>query len=104
MTTTAIPEYLTPAFQQLDAARAAHLESARQMDDTTTAIARTAEQKAEIEKENGSDASVWRRAFRAGGAVLTDELNNSIWHAWPPASWCRNATGWLRCWPMTATA
>lgn len=74
MTTTAIPDYLTPAFRQLDAARAAHLESARQMDDTTTAIARTAEQKAEIEKENGSDASVWRRAFRAGGAVLTDEL------------------------------
>lgn len=74
MTTTTIPDYLTPAFQKLDAARAAHLDNVRQMDDTTTAIARTTEQKAEIEKENGSDASVWRRAFRAGGAVLTDEL------------------------------
>lgn len=74
MTATAIPDYLKPAFQKLDAARIAHLERARQMDDTTTAIARTAEQKAEIEKVNGSDTSLWRRAFRAGGAVLTDEL------------------------------
>lgn len=72
--TTAIPDYLKPAFQQLDAARAAHLENARQMDDTTTAIARTAEQKVELEKENGNEASGWRAAFRAGGAMLTDEL------------------------------
>lgn len=74
MTDTTLPDYLTPALQQLDTARAAHLENARQMDDTTTAIARTAEQKAELEQENGSDASAWRTAFRAGGAVLTDEL------------------------------
>lgn len=72
--TTTIPDYLKPAFQKLDAARAAHLESARQMDDTATAITRTAEQKAELEKENGSEASGWRAAFRAGGALLTDEL------------------------------
>ncbi|HAW5731608.1 glycoprotein 3 [Escherichia coli] len=72
--TTTIPDYLTPAFQQLDAARADHLEHARQMDDTTTAIARTAEQKVELEKENGNEASGWRAAFRAGGAMLTDEL------------------------------
>jgi hypothetical protein len=72
--TTTIPDYLKPAFHKLDAARAAHLENARRMDDTTTAIARTAEQKAELEKENGTDASEWRTAFRAGGAVLTDAL------------------------------
>lgn len=74
MTATTIPDYLKPAFQKLDAARTAHLESARQMDDTTTAITRTAEQKAELEKDNGNEASGWRRAFRAGGALLTDEL------------------------------
>ncbi|CZY24091.1 hypothetical protein [Enterobacter hormaechei] len=72
--TTTIPDYLKPAFHQLDAARATHLENARQMDDTTTAMTRTKEQKAELEKESGSEASVWRTAFRAGGAMLTDEL------------------------------
>lgn len=71
---TTIPDYLKPAFQKLDAARAAHLENAHQMDDTTTALNRTAEQKAELEKESGSEASGWRAAFRAGGALLTDEL------------------------------
>lgn len=45
MTNTTIPDYLTPAFRQLDAARAEHLENARMMDDTATAIARTAQQK-----------------------------------------------------------
>ena len=74
MTTTTIPDYLIPAFRQLDAARAEHLENARMMDDTATAIARTAQQKTELEQESGSDASEWRTAFRAGGAVLTDEL------------------------------
>lgn len=74
MTTTTIPDYLAPAFRQLEAARATHLENASLMDDTTTAIARTAQQKNELEQENGSDASEWRTAFRAGGAVLTDEL------------------------------
>lgn len=74
MTTTTIPDYLTPAFRQLDAARAEHIENARMMDDTATAIARTAQQKTELEQESGSDASEWRTAFRAGGAVLTDEL------------------------------
>lgn len=74
MKATTIPDYLKPAFQKLDAARAAHLENARQMDDTTTAMTRTKEQKAELEKASGSEASVWRTAFRAGGALLTDEL------------------------------
>ncbi len=74
MTTITIPDYLAPAFRQLDAARATHLENARLLDDITTAIARTAQQKAELEQESGSDASEWRTAFRAGGAVLTDEL------------------------------
>lgn len=74
MTTITIPDYLAPALRQLDAARATHLENARLMDDITTAIARTAQQKTEIEQENGSESSEWRAAFRAGGAVLTDEL------------------------------
>lgn len=74
MTDTTFPDYLKPALKHLDSARAAHLENARLMDDTTTAIARTSQQKAELEQESGSDASEWRTAFRAGGALLTDEL------------------------------
>jgi hypothetical protein len=74
MTTTTIPDYLSSAFWQLGAARAAHLENARMIDDTANAIARTAQQKKELELESGSEASEWRTAFRAGGAVLTDEL------------------------------
>lgn len=45
MTTTTIPDYLSSAFWLLGAARAAHLENARKMDDTANAIARTAQQK-----------------------------------------------------------
>ncbi len=31
-------------------------------------------QKKELEQENGNDSGAWRAAFRAGGAVITDEL------------------------------
>lgn len=50
MTTTTIPDYLTLAFRQLDAARAEHLENARMMNDTATAIARTAQQKKSLSR------------------------------------------------------
>ncbi len=65
-----------PALERLAAAREAHLEQARRMEDTLTAITRAEEQKAELEQDNGSDTRTWRAAFRAGGAMLTDELKS----------------------------
>ena len=76
MTDISIPDYLKPAFSHLDKAKATHIENARKLDETTIAIARTAEQKAGLQKESGSDMSEWRNAFRAAGSVLTDELRN----------------------------
>ena len=73
---TFIPDYLKPALERLAAARAAHLEQARRMEDTLTAITRAEEQKAALEQDNGSDTRTWRAAFRAGGAMLTDELKS----------------------------
>lgn len=40
-----IPEYLQPALAQLEKARAAHLENARLMDETVTAIERAEQEK-----------------------------------------------------------
>lgn len=40
MSDNTIPEYLQPALAQLEKARAAHLENARLMDETITAIER----------------------------------------------------------------
>ncbi|EOW6131825.1 TPA: glycoprotein 3, partial [Escherichia coli] len=40
MSDNTIPEYLQPALAQLEKARAAHLENARLMDETVTAIER----------------------------------------------------------------
>ncbi|EOD6306511.1 glycoprotein 3 [Klebsiella pneumoniae] len=71
-----IPDYLKPALERLAAARTAHLEQARRMEDTLTAITRAEEQRAELEQDNGSDTRTWRAAFRAGGAMLTDELKS----------------------------
>ncbi|MCT1701124.1 glycoprotein 3, partial [Klebsiella pneumoniae] len=48
-----IPDYLKPALERLAAAREAHLEQARRMEDTLTAISRAEEQKAELEEDNG---------------------------------------------------
>ncbi|HBZ0936995.1 TPA: glycoprotein 3, partial [Klebsiella pneumoniae] len=45
---TFIPDYLKPALERLAAAREAHLEQARRMEDTLTAITRAEEQKAEL--------------------------------------------------------
>ncbi len=42
MSDNTIPEYLQPALAQLEKARAAHLENARLMDETVTAIERAA--------------------------------------------------------------
>lgn len=77
MNETVFPDYLKPALERLEHARAAHLDNARRIDETTLAISRAAEQKAELEQENGSDASAWREAFCAAGAVITDELKKS---------------------------
>ncbi len=59
--TTFIPDYLKPALERLAAARAAHLEQTRLMEDTLTAITRAEEQKAELEQDNGSDTRMARR-------------------------------------------
>ena len=75
MTQTAIiPDYLKPSIERLETAREAHLTNARRMDETTTAIRQVQTQKNELEQENGTDSGAWRTAFRAGGAVITDEL------------------------------
>ncbi len=75
MTQTAvIPDYLKPAMERLETARSAHLANASRMDETTTAISQVQMQKNELEQENGNDSGAWRSAFRAGGAVITDEL------------------------------
>ena len=75
MTQTAvIPDYLKPAMERLETAREAHLASCRRMDETTTAISQVKAQKKELEQDNGNDSGAWRTAFRAGGAVITDEL------------------------------
>ncbi|WP_438305404.1 glycoprotein 3 [Raoultella ornithinolytica] len=72
--TTAVPDYLKSALSHLDEAREAHLTNARRMDETTTAISQVQSQKNELEQENDNDSGAWRTAFRAGGAVITDEL------------------------------
>lgn len=75
MTQTAvIPDYLRPEMERLETAREAHLTSARRMDETTAAISQVKAQKKELEQENGNDSGAWRTAFRASGAVITDEL------------------------------
>lgn len=75
MTQTAvIPDYLKPAMERLETARSAHLANASRMDETTTVISQVQTQKNELEQENGNDSGAWRAAFRAGGAVITDEL------------------------------
>ncbi|HGT5183622.1 glycoprotein 3 [Escherichia coli] len=71
---TAVPDYLKSALSHLDEAREAHLTNARRMGETTTAISQVQSQKNELEQENGNDSGAWRAAFRAGGAVITDEL------------------------------
>lgn len=45
MSDNTIPEYLQPALAQLEKARAAHLENARLMDETITAIERAEQEK-----------------------------------------------------------
>jgi hypothetical protein len=74
MTDTTLPEYLKPAFNRLDKAKAVHTENARNLDEVTTAITRTAEQKQGWSRRTASILA--NGAFRAAGAVLTDELRN----------------------------
>lgn len=72
--TTAVPDYLKPALSRLEVTRTAHLDNARRMDETTAAISQVEAQKNELVQESGNDSGAWRTAFRAGGAVITDEL------------------------------
>ncbi len=65
--TTFIPDYLKPALERLAEARAAHLEQARLMEDTLTAITRAEEQKAELEQDNGSDTRTSACCFPCRG-------------------------------------
>lgn len=74
MSDNTIPEYLQPALAQLEKARAAHLENARLMDETVTAIERAEQEKNALTQADGNDADDWRTAFRAAGGVLSDEL------------------------------
>ncbi|HEI4578264.1 TPA: hypothetical protein SI919_005319, partial [Escherichia coli] len=74
MSDNTIPEYLQPALAQLEKARAAHLENARLMDETITAIERAEQEKNALAQADGNDADDWRTAFRAAGGVLSDEL------------------------------
>ncbi len=74
MSDNTIPEYLQPALAQLEKARAAHLENARLMDETVTAIERAEQEKNALAQADGNDADDWRTAFRAAGGVLSDEL------------------------------
>lgn len=92
-----IPEYLQPALAQLEKARAAHLENARLMDETITAIERAEQEKNVLAQTDGNDADDWRTAFRAAGGVLSDELNSAALSAWHAGSWYRNMTIWPWC-------
>ncbi len=75
MSDNTIPEYLQPALAQLEKARAAHLENARLMDETITAIQTgRGQEKNALTQADGNDADDWRTAFRAAGGVLSDEL------------------------------
>ncbi|HEJ1038490.1 TPA: hypothetical protein SLT50_005006, partial [Escherichia coli] len=74
MSDNTIPEYLQSALAQLEKARAAHLENARLMDETVTAIERAEQEKNALAQADGNDADDWRTAFRAAGGVLSDEL------------------------------
>lgn len=74
MSDNTIPEYLQPALAQLEKARAAHLENARLMDETVTAIERAEQEKNALTQADGNDADDWRTAFRAASGVLSDEL------------------------------
>ena len=74
MSDNTIPEYLQRDLAQLEKARAAHLENARLMDETVTAIERAEQEKNALAQADGNDADDWRTAFRAAGGVLSDEL------------------------------
>jgi hypothetical protein len=74
MTQTAIiPDYLKPSIERLETARSASHQCptyGRNHDGNPPG----ANPKNELEQENGTDSGAWRTAFRAGGAVITDEL------------------------------
>ncbi len=89
--TTFIPDYLKPALERLAAARAAHLEQARRMEDTLTAISRAEEQKAALEEDNGA-IPAHGAPLSVPGAMLTDELKSGHIERVARRSWLRNAT------------
>ncbi|MXD62533.1 hypothetical protein FQ007_29310, partial [Escherichia coli] len=65
---------LQPALAQLEKARAAHLENARLMDETGTAIERAEQEKNALAQADGNDADDWRTAFSAALCVLRNAV------------------------------
>lgn len=58
-----IPEYLQPALAQLEKARAAHLENARLMDETVTAIERAEQEKNALAQADETTLTTGARPF-----------------------------------------
>ena len=63
MSDNTIPEYLQPALAQLEKARAAHLENARLMDETVTAIERQSRKKMRWRRPTETTLTTGARPF-----------------------------------------
>lgn len=63
MSDNTIPEYLQPALAQLEKARAAHLENARLMDETVTAIERAEQEKMRWRRPTKTTLTTGARPF-----------------------------------------
>lgn len=63
MSDNTIPEYLQPALAQLEKARAAHLENARLMDETVTAIERAEQEKMRWRRPTETTLTTGARPF-----------------------------------------
>ncbi len=63
MSDNTIPEYLQPALAQLEKARAAHLENARLMDETVTAIERAEQEKNALGRPTETTLTTGARPF-----------------------------------------
>lgn len=63
MSDNTIPEYLQPALAQLEKARAAHLENARLMDETITAIEQAEQEKMRWRRPTETTLTTGARPF-----------------------------------------
>lgn len=63
MSDNTIPEYLQPALAQLEKARAAHLENARLMDETVTAIEQAEQEKMRWRRPTETTLTTGARPF-----------------------------------------